>query len=593
MSTWRETLSTLPPAKRWGLLASILLGLAGLIGLLWLAHTSWSAEVPVAGGGLTEGVIGSPRFINPLLATSDTDRDLTTLIYSGLLRINEAGQLIPDLAESFETGENGLSYTFTLKEGLTWHDGQPLRAEDVVFTAETAQDPLLKSPKRAGWEGVTAEALDERTVTFQLSQPYPSFLENNATAGILPKHIWSQLDLETFPLSQFNIESVGSGPYQIKKIKKNNLGIPQYYDLAPFARFALGEPKIQHLRIKFYPSESELLAAYRRGEIESLAAASAAETKTLAEGGARVVARPLPRIFAVFFNQNRAPIFAHQEVRQALDLALNKQAIIDQVLQGYGVVAEGPLPPTSLGFTLLPDGQDPAAETAAVELNHLDAARALLEEAGWTKNAETSRWEKKTRSETLSLTLAIATAETPELKEAATLIKEMWEELGAEVELKIFEIGDLNQNVIRPRQYEALFFGEILNRHPDPFVFWHSSQRLDPGLNIALYANISADKLLEEARGATEERKVELYGQFQEEVRADAAAAFVYVPHFLYILPTEIKNPAWPPINTPADRFLNIHHWYRNTARVWKIFDQNKQNNQTNPPAHENNETQS
>src|SRR5690606_32882866 len=123
------------------------------------------------------GLIGSPRFINPLLATSDTDKDLTALIYSGLLRIGPDGSLIPDLAESYEISDDGLTYTFTLKPNLTWHDGRKLTARDIVFTVNLAQNENTRSVKRPIWDGVTVEQSGEKTIIFRLNQPYAPFLE--------------------------------------------------------------------------------------------------------------------------------------------------------------------------------------------------------------------------------------------------------------------------------------------------------------------------------------------------------------------------------------------------------------------------------
>lgn len=567
------TLGSISRAKsrtKWRLaIFALAVGLAGFLWLAALAGDYFAVTVASSGGALSEGIVGSPRFINPLLATSDADRDLTTLIYSGLVRINERGAPEPDLAESFEISPDGLIYTFHLKPDLLWHDGETLSATDVEFTVLAAQDPLAKSSKRASWEGVRVEVIDERTIRFKLKEPYPSFLETAAT-GILPKHIWGQFDLETFPLNQFNTESIGSGPYRIKEIKRDALGLPKYYDLAPFRHFALGQPRISRLRLYFYPNEAELLNAYQRGEIEAGGAISAGGAKELELAGKRVLRAPQPRVFGVFFNQNLAPALAKKEVRQALNMVIDREAIINEALKGYGLPASGPLP------------DEDGATATSTKMNaeeRLAAARDLLAKKGWTWNENKQIWEKKNKQGAITLQFSLTTSDTAELKRAAELIRAAWAKLGARVDLKVFELGDLNQNVIRPRQYDALFFGEILGRNPDLFAFWHSSQRLDPGLNIALYANIRADKLLEEARRTLEPDKAsERYRQFAAEVENDMPAVFVYSPVFLYLLPEQVKNANLPPINTAADRFSNIHRWYITTDRVWPLFaDQNHQ----------------
>ncbi len=139
--------------------------------------------------------------------------------------------------------------------------------------------------------------------------------------------------------------------------------------------------------------------------------------------------------------------------------------------------------------------------------------------------------------------------------------------------IKIFESGDLNQNVIRPRKYDMLLFGEIISRELDLFAFWHSSQRNDPGLNIALYANITVDKLLEDARSTTDKNvMIDKYRKFEDEVSADIPAIFIYSPDFIYITSKNIKNLELGLVITPEERFLNIHKWYKETDNVWNFF---------------------
>ncbi len=538
----------------------------------------FTVKVSARGGHIVEGIVGTPRFINPLLATSDADRDLSALIYSGLMRVGEAGQPIGDLAANYQVSSDGLNYTFTLKNGLTWHDGTPITSADIVFTIQKAQDPLVKSPRRAGWIGITVKAIDDQTVSFELGQAYPGFLEN-ATLGILPKHLWQKFDAEAFSLNQFNSESVGSGPYQIRTIKKDNFGIPQYYELEPFSNFALGQPKISRLTTSFYSDQDKLLAAYRRGDIDSLSTVPAYLAAELESNGKQLTKMPLPRVFGVFFNQNHAPVLANIEVRKALDLAVNKQEIIDTVLHGYGKVAAGPIPffpvldkatgtetgkvkPSAEGLTL------PESEGSGVNTN-IEAARALLTKNNWDWNEKDLSWSKNS----VMLALSLATADAPELKQAAEIIKRDWESLGVKVELKVFELGDLDQNIIRSRQYDAVFFGEVLGRNPDPHPFWHSKHRLDPGLNIALYTNTKVDQILEEIRTTNNQTELAtLHQKFNRLVLADAPAIFVYYPYFLYVSPAEVADLKLVPINIAADRFLNIHRWYIKTDMVWEVF---------------------
>lgn len=541
-------------------------------GLAILSHwnRSYMVSAPARGGSLTEGIVGTPRFINPVLATTDADKDLTALIYSGLLRIGKNGELEPDLALKYEVSPDGLSYTFTLKENLTWSDGRPITSSDVKFTIEKIQDQDVRSPKKAEWETVTVETPDERTVILSLKKPYAPFLEN-AVVGILPAHIWSGLSAEQFGFSSYNTNPVGSGPYAIEKIVQNDSGIPKYYDLSPFQDFSGGPAFITHLRIRFYTGEEKVIDAYKKEEIDAVSALSPKNALELKQSGARIETTPLPRIFGVFLNQNEQEVFTESAVRKALDTSIDKNKIIDTVLFGYGTKIDGPFPP---GTTREEATSTPETNIATTSDNNLiETGRNILTKSGWVYNEETKVFEKKSKKGTQALSFSLSTSDAPELKMLATLLKQEWEKMGAKVEIRVFESGDLNQNIIRPRKYDALLFGEIVGRDPDPYAFWHSSQRFDPGLNIALYANITSDKLLEKARGISDKsERTLLYKEFQDEIRQDVPAIFLYSPSFIYVVPKDLRGMDLSGVTAPAERFTGIRNWYTETQKIWKIF---------------------
>jgi peptide/nickel transport system substrate-binding protein len=186
--------------------------------------------------------------------------------------------------------------------------------------------------------------------------------------------------------------------------------------------------------------------------------------------------------------------------------------------------------------------------------------------------------EKKTKTETQILQFSLATPDAPELVQTAKMVQAMWKEIGADVEVKIFETGELNQNVIRPRRYDALLFGEIIGRDLDVYAFWHSSQRIDPGLNITGYVNLKVDKILETARTLPNlDDQIAQYQKFETEVKADIPAIFLYSPQFMYVLPNKIQGLQLGSVTVSAERFANIYEWYIETDSVWKIFAPKKQ----------------
>lgn len=531
--------------------------------LLYGVNRALLIEVPASGGTLVEGIIGAPRFINPLLAISDADRDLSMLVYSGLLRSDGSGKLNPDLAASYDISDDGLVYTFALKEDAVFHDGVKVMAEDVVFTVAKAQDPTLKSPKRANWDGIAAEALDEKTVRFTLKAPYAPFIENT-TLGILPKRLWEDVSSDEFPFSSLNNEPVGSGPFRVARIERNPSGIPTAYRLRPFKEYALGRPFLTEIDFRFFENERGLLSALEKGDIDS---ANSLSPKTLAAfDEARVKRAPLDRVFGTFFNQNQSAVLRDRNVREALSMATNRDLLVSEVLGGYGTPLYGPVPAGILEHVADDDVLGTMTDPAV-------AARALLESKGWKWSDEAGALTRKSGKDTLTLAFSLSTANAPELRATAEFLRNAWEHMGASVEVKIFEQGDLNQNVIRPRKYDALLFGEVVGRELDLFAFWHSSQRNDPGLNIALYANSVADKKLEVLRAATDlEEKRDAYQGFAEELKKDMPAIFLYTPDFMYIFPKRIEGLSLGSIGIPSERFTSAHLWHTETDRVWSFF---------------------
>ena len=530
-------------------------------------NTQFLIEVPRFGGVLKEGVIGTPRFINPILAISETDRDLTSLVYSGLMRITPEGELIPDLALDFTVSEDGLEYIFTIRGDAIFHDGEPVTADDVVFTIEQAKNPSIKSSQRANWEGVIVEKISDNQVLFALPQPYSPF-PSNTTIGILPEHIWKDVSEEEFPFTQRNVNPIGSGPYMISSVKRNSSGIAERYELNSFKNFALGKPYIEHIVFSFYKNETELLTALGSGNVDSINSISPSAARQLEYDGYTVDQSPLPRIFGVFFNQSQAPILASKTVRNALNAAIDREDIVNEVLAGYGTPATGPIPESLIPFeTLTGDGSSPE------ELSPTEKALKILSDGGFEMN-ESGFMERETDDGLELLTLTISTADVPELVSVAEKIIIAWKAAGADVTLKVFDPNDFNQNVIRPRKYDAILFGEIIGRDLDFFAFWHSSQRNDPGLNIADYANIDVDSALEDARTLGDSPdKIEELRTFVNEVEKDIPAAFVYSPDFIYVVPDNLRGITPDNLSTPSERFLSIYDWYLETDTVWKIFN--------------------
>ena len=543
---------------------------------VYIANTS---TVPAFGGEYREAVVGLPRFINPVLSsTNDVDRDMVHLIYASLMRYNLEGELIPDLAKEYAISEDGKEYRFILKDNLRWEDGTPLTAEDVIFTIGLIQNPQYSSPLFQSWQGVEVSAEDEKTIVFTLSSPYPPFLENT-TLGIMPRHIWQDVSPENFVLTDLNQKPVGSGRYQVEKFTKDNSGFISQYTLNRNARYHGQKPFIDKIIFKFFSTEDEALKAYNSKSVDGISFASPLTLANIKDRGTvNIHEFKMPRYFAIFINQEKNEALQDKDVREALSLATNRKQIIEGILEGYGQQAGTPIPPNL---------EEYYNEGVAITQYNPGRARQLLEGAGWEdingdgileKRIDSEEAEENAEDEnaepvppqTIDLSFELITADRPELRDVANLIAQQWREAGILLNIKTEELGELQQGTLRSRNYELLMFGEILGVIPDPFSFWHSSQVNDPGLNLANYENSEADELLEDARQETnKEQRIEDLMQFQAEVMTDLPAVFLYDPAYIYPVHKSIQGIEPGLIVDSSFRFIDIENWYITTKRVF------------------------
>ncbi len=536
------------------------LGIVTVISLASIPFTiffHFTKTAPDYGSSFVEGLVGEPRYINPLLSrTNDVDRDLTTLIYSGLMKYNEEGQLVPDLIKSYEISGDGLNYTVYLKDNARWHDNKSVAADDVIFTIQTAQNSDYGSAERFNWQGVEMEKIGDYSLIFKLKNKYAQFL-NNFTIKILPMHLWQDVKPINFAFSELNLKPIGSGPYKFKKLKKDQDGKIISYELESNKSFYGGKPYISGITFLFYNSEDELINGYNKNDLDSLGSISSKNLKKIKfKQRINIQQLTIPRYFATFFNQNQSKILSNKNIRSALNYATSKDLLIKDTLDGNGTVINSPL-----SKTIFDDNN-----SSQKQFFDPEQAKKLLDSAGWnTVGDDGIRKNKDAR-----LSLKLTTSSWPELVSVANNLKAQWAQLGIELNIGIVQTPDLQQ-IIKDRNYEILLFGEILSPDPDPFSLWHSSQKRDPGLNLALYDNAGVDKLLEDARQTLNPTdRLAKYAEFEKTLSQDVPAIFLYNPYYLYPQSKQIKGFDMKIIGTPSDRFANIGKWYINTKRVWK-----------------------
>lgn len=535
----------------------LLVALGAVLFWGWSTYLTFTTTVPKQGGQYVEGMVAQPRYINPILAqTSEADSVLAKLLYGSLFVSGANGTPEKSMAHDYTITEEGKVITVFLKPGIRFHDGEELIAEDVVFTVRAIQDPAYKSPLRNNWLGVEVNAPERYTIVFTLKKPYFGFLDN-LTVGILPKHVWESIPADRFTLADYNLlQPVGSGPYRFLDIDKDADGNILSYHLEVFEEYFAGRAYLDRLTFRFYSSEGELLDAFNHQQVMGMYSIGTQQVRDLSEKRGPVVRElALPRLFSVFLNTNKSVALAYDEVRTALSLGTDRQKLIDQVFQGKALSATGPLLPFMFGFT----------ESGQLDVDR-DAANRLLDEKGWKRGDDGIRSKDGT-----PLRFALFTPDWPELVVTADLLREEWRSLGADVEVKVLSQADLYQNVIRTREYEALLFGQASMLDPDPYSFWHSSQKVDPGLNLAFFEEKRADEILSSARESLDNgKRSELYREFQAILRREQPAVFLFSPAYLAVTSDKVRGYELRSINTPADRFCDITKWYIKTKRVLK-----------------------
>jgi len=551
LSTFRNKYSKLKLSEKFLLHILSLLLIGILISLFIIWNKGMVISSPRTGGTINEGVIGTPRFINPMFAERDVDRDLTSLIYSGLLRRTSKGNLIPDLAKEYEVSEDGTKYTFTLKENLSFHDGRPLTADDVVFTIESIQNGYTKSIEQRNWVDVFVEKINDDTIQFILPDAYSPFVQN-LTIGILPKHVWSRTSPEDMLFDNSNLDPIGSGPFMLKSIKKSSSKDTELYSLVLFEDFSLGQPYLEKINFYFYEDQEAVFDAYERGEIDSTifnVDSNKSNSITRSEN------------IALFLNQGKAPILAKDYIREALNIAINKDDLVSEIFNGNAEPLSGPIPRQISPIQYIDEvgGGDEGGD---------EEVSSILEDAGWEMN-ELGLYEYD--GETIQFTISTNDKET--FLKTGTYIETNLRELGFDATLEVYEENDLIQKVIRPRSFQVLLFGTVINQGLDMYGFWHSSQRNDPGVNITQYTNIDVDSLVSKLRTEQDEdNRTELYTKFEAEIRKDIPAVFLYARKFNYTSPPDLI------INTPlsavysSERFSMVHTWHKEIDEVWSIF---------------------
>ncbi len=506
----------------------------------------------------SEAIVGEPRFVNPLLATSQADRDLVALIYSGLTRLDNYGQPIPDLARSWDVSADGLTYTFHLRDDVTWHDGQPFTARDVDFTMSLLRAPDFPGPTDLAvfWRTVETYVIDDYTVRFVLTQPLSAFPEY-AGIGILPAHLLAGIAPGRLATDSFNLAPVGTGQMQWISADDDNRVVT--VNLAPYQGYYDRGRRVQFegMVLRFYLDSGQAFRALARQDPPTQAfggLTSGQLDAVLASPNLNVYSARLPATAMILFNQqapDRLPFFQQEEVRRALVAALDRTSLVSTSLPRQALVTESPLLPGTWAYS--PDIQ-------AVTYNPLLAAQ-LLDQAGWLLQGDT----RSRDGVPLAFTLLVANRPTD--RQIGEFIAEQWRAVGIRTTLQTLPPAEIITHLQTPTDQGHNFDAALIQlgqgrlADPDPYPFWHESQ-IGEGQNYSGFVDRDISEALEVARkDPNGVRRAELYHSFQRWFVDKAAAVLLYNPVYHYAVSCQVQGVQVMLFVDPADRFRNLHEW--------------------------------
>src|SRR3989339_39341 len=394
LSQWKQIGKLLKKSEKITLLVLFLLTFSSLFFLGFDFYFNNTKEIPAIGGNYVEGIVGQPRFLNPIYGeVADVDRTITGIIFSGLVTYDKNGQIVNDLAESYKISEDGKTYDFVIKSNVLWHDGEKLTTDDIIFTIKTIQNSDYKSPQRVNWIDVDVLKNSDTSITFKLRNSYNSFLEN-CTIKIIPEHIWKNILPENFTLSAYNLKPIGSGPYKFSSIEQQKTGIIEKINLVSNHKYYNQIPFISEFSFQFFDTKENLIKSANQRIINGFSLASLDNNQALAEKEITqnwsktekfsIYSFTLPRYFAVFLNLQKQRILSDDNLRQSLNLATDKKAITQSI---ENITKSGI---TEINSPILPDFFGLAEPTAINELN-LEQAKSLLDKSGFKESESGER----------------------------------------------------------------------------------------------------------------------------------------------------------------------------------------------------------
>ncbi|MBN2256551.1 MAG: peptide ABC transporter substrate-binding protein [Anaerolineaceae bacterium] len=535
----------------------IILTTAIIVGILLIVQKPISGTlltIPSSGGVYTEALVGEFGRLNPVLDMhNQADQDIDQLIFSGLVKYDASGLPVPDLAESWGISTDGTVYNFALRNGLLWHDGDPVTVDDIIFTVELFRDSSLLIPDdvRAFWSEVALEKIDDTTVQFRLPEAYAPFLDHLGF-GILPAHLLDGRTVDQLVNDPFNLQPVGTGPYRFERLiidKSQVAGVvlkvnENYYGDMPF---------LQQVIFLYYPDSASAFEAYSSGEVKGISEVdSNVLPKVLLESDLASHTAMLNRLSLIYLNlkNNDVPFLADENVRKALILSLNRTYMIHKFIGGQAVVADGPIMPGGWAYY-------PGAEVYEFDQ---ERARQILAAAEYNMPAEGGALKSK---DGIALEFTLLYPNDDLHKALAEQIQKDWAGISVIVDIIPLGYDQLINDYLVTRSYQAALVElNMIGVHdPDPYPFWDSAMATG-GQNYSQWDSKVASEYLELARTIPDVgERIKLYRNFQVLFSKQVPAIPLYYNVYTFSIDHQVQDVTLGPLFNISDRLSTLLRW--------------------------------
>ena len=536
----------------------IVFGIIFLSGIqLSVIQNNFMQETSIDSGTYVEGTVGTIKTLNPLYASNESELALSRIMFSSLFKMDSTGHLNTDLVKKYSISEDGKTYTLELKKNIKWHDGETLKANDVVFTFNLMQNQEARTVLGSNWKNINkikVQSLGDEIVKFELPLKFTNFI-NSLTFPIVPEHILADVKKSQLRENNFSSQPIGTGAFKFNKKQQIGEGISsktgddQGYSVTMVSNndYYEGKPKLDSFRIQAYPTKEGLLKAINNNDVNAAGGLNPQNIKELTNKSLDVVEKPLSYGVYSIFNTVASQDLKEIKFRRALQFATNT----DELRKSLGMK-------TAL-YSPFIAGQIPEDSIKKPEYD-VDKAKKLLEELEYKeKDGSLYKGDRK-----VSIEMVATTDDQMDL--VADILAKEWKSLGIDVKVNKYSLSDPSQNfvgsVLQTRAYDVIVYKYAIT-DPDVFAYWHSSQGTGVGMNLAGYTSAVANDFLTSSRTAkTSDVKLRRYIGFAKQWQQDVPAIGLYQDQLEYV---KTKNSSAfsgdTKLNEITDRFNDVYKW--------------------------------